>query len=138
MESSRQARSDERHRMPGTGRSFLSGYQAGEFQVARIERLLRLRLASQVRPVADFIGLSYGLLYKIVFHLQYAIERDNYNNRFRRKCRFCNILFSERVLFYPTNESVRSSSYLLTFEFRPRFATSCRSSAARTGGSRNR
>ena len=46
--------SDERHRMPGTGRSFLSGYQAGEFQVVRIERLLRLRLASQVRPAASF------------------------------------------------------------------------------------
>ena len=67
--------------MSESGRSFLTGYQTGEFQVVRIKGLLRLRLTNQVRPdrfvlkrASDFIGLSYGLLYKIVFHLQYAIK----------------------------------------------------------------
>ena len=67
--------------MPGTGCSLLSGYQTVEFQLVRIKGLI---LTNQVGPdcfvlkkASDFIDLSYGLLYKIVFHLHYAIERDN-------------------------------------------------------------
>ena len=64
------------------------------------------RISSQAIPgeshsrlrTSDFIALSYGLLYKIMFHWQYAIERDNYN-QFRQNCVFCRtLLFTlERV-----------------------------------------
>ena len=98
--------------------------------LVRIKRLfLRLRLTNQVRPdgfvlkrASDFIGLSHGLLYKIVFHLQYAISAKV---QIWQNTVFIWLFTLERVLSYPTNESVRSSmnesfsSCLFTFEFRP-------------------
>ena len=125
--------------IPGTGRCFLSVYQTGEFRLLCIKGLfLRLQLTNQVRPdrfvlkkASDCFGLSYGPLYKIVFHLQYAIEREitiiidlGESADFAKYC--FHLVIHVRTCFILSNEWKRttiemnnSQVTLFTFEFRP-------------------